>query len=156
MQGGLAEILLCRPQMRADGGLKMRYGAAVARRLGNFGQDRSGSFAVMMAAVMAVLALSAGYAVNIAQLYNVRAEIKQALDAAVTSTARDITSGKIKADDARDWVERTLRETEGKTFAIVVREGERLIGSVSLMDINHRHGVATLGIASTAIMWALS
>jgi RimJ/RimL family protein N-acetyltransferase len=47
----------------------------------------------------------------------------------------------------REWIERTLKETEGKTFAIVIREGKRLIGSVSLMDINHRHGVATLGIA---------
>lgn len=101
----------------------MRYGAAVARRLGNFGQDRSGSFAVMMAAVMAVLALSAGYAVNIAQLYNVRGEIKQALDAAVTSTARDITTGRIPAEDAHDWIERFLMANGDPTST----GGDRLV-----------------------------
>jgi RimJ/RimL family protein N-acetyltransferase len=50
-------------------------------------------------------------------------------------------------DQERDWIERTLRETESKTFAIIVREAQQPIGSVSLMEINHRHGVATLGIA---------
>jgi RimJ/RimL family protein N-acetyltransferase len=33
------------------------------------------------------------------------------------------------------------------TFGIVVRETTRLIGSVSLMHINHQHGRAELGIA---------
>lgn len=94
----------------------MRYGAAVARRLGSFGRERSGSFAVMMAAVMAVLALSAGYAVNIAQLYNVRSSLRQALDAAVTSTARDITTGIIDVKDARGWVERFLGANADQTF----------------------------------------
>jgi RimJ/RimL family protein N-acetyltransferase len=51
------------------------------------------------------------------------------------------------AEHERDWIERTLREAEGKTFAIIVRETQQPIGSVSLMEINHRHGVATLGIA---------
>lgn len=39
---------------------------------------------------------------------------------------------------------------EGKsitTFAIVVREGQRVIGSVSLGNINDYHGIAELGIA---------
>ncbi|MDQ2633032.1 MAG: pilus assembly protein [Pseudomonadota bacterium] len=87
----------------------MRYCRAVARRLGEFGKDNSGSFAVITAAIMTVLVLSAGYAVNIAQLHNVRSDLKQAIDAAVTSTARDITIGKIKAEDAQEWIERFLK-----------------------------------------------
>jgi Flp pilus assembly protein TadG len=94
----------------------MRYGAAVARWLEHFGKERSGSFGILMAAVMAVLALSAGFAVNLAQLYNVRSGLKQALDAAITSTARDITTGKIKAEDALDWVERFLDANGDPTF----------------------------------------
>ena len=72
-------------------------------KISDFGKARSGSFAIMTGVVLAVLALSAGFAVNLAQLYNVRSSLRQALDAAVTSTARDITTGKIKADDARAW-----------------------------------------------------
>ena len=87
----------------------MFYSAAIARKINDFGKARSGSFAIMMAMVLAVLALSAGFAVNLAQLYNVRSSLRQALDAAVTSTARDITTGKIEADDARAWVERFLK-----------------------------------------------
>jgi Flp pilus assembly protein TadG len=94
----------------------MRYGAAVARRLELFGKERSGSFAILMAMVVAVLSLSAGYALNLAQLYNARSGLKNALDAAVTSTARDITTGKIKADDARGMVERFLEANGDPTF----------------------------------------
>ncbi len=51
------------------------------------------------------------------------------------------------SEHEREWIERTLNETESKTFAIIVRDGQRLIGSCSLMDLKPRHGVATLGIA---------
>jgi Flp pilus assembly protein TadG len=116
--------------MRADGGYEMRCGAAVARRLRNFGQERSGSFAIMMAAVLAVLALSAGFAINIAQLYNVRSGLRQALDAAVTSTARDITTGTIKADEARAWVELFLKANGDTTFM----GGDRLVLDKIVVD----------------------
>jgi len=86
----------------------MRYGAAVARKLRVFGKERSGSFGILMAMVLAVVTLSAGFGVNLAQLYNVRSGLKNALDAAVTSTARDITIGKITTDEAQEWVERFL------------------------------------------------
>lgn len=108
----------------------MRYGATVARRFQNFGRERSGSFAVMMAAVMAVLALSAGYAVNIAQLYNVRSSLRQALDAAVTSTARDITTGKIETDDVKAWVELFLKANGDPTFM----GGDRLVLDKIVVD----------------------
>jgi RimJ/RimL family protein N-acetyltransferase len=50
-------------------------------------------------------------------------------------------------EQEQDFVERVARQIDDRTFAIVVREGQRMIGTVSLTDINHRHGIATLGIA---------
>ena len=80
----------------------MRFNSTVIGRLREFACNNSGSFTVLTGAIMAVIVLSAGYAVNIAQLYNVRSSLGHALDAAVTSTARDITIGRIEPDDARD------------------------------------------------------
>jgi len=100
----------------------MRYGAAVAWKLRLFGKEQSGSFAILMAMVVAVLSLSAGYALNLAQLYNARAGLKNALDAAVTSTAREIISGS-NTEDARDLVERFLQVNGDPTFA----SGDKLV-----------------------------
>ncbi|MEW9834272.1 hypothetical protein [Mesorhizobium marinum] len=94
-----------------------------AQAVKQFGGNRSGSFAIMMAMVLAALTLSAGYAVNLAQLYNVRSALRQALDSAVTSTARDITTGVIVVDDARSWVELFLK-TNG---ALTIMDGERIV-----------------------------
>lgn len=93
------------------------------RSLNEFGGDRSGSFAIMMAMVLAVITLSAGYALNIAQLYNVRSALRQSLDAAVTSTARDITTGVIHVDDARQWVELFLKANGDPS----IMDGERVV-----------------------------
>ena len=108
----------------------MRYGAAVARRLRIFGKERSGSFGILMAMVLAVITLSAGFAINLAQLYNVRSSLRQALDAAVTSTARDITIGRIDAKDAQTWVERFLQANGDPTFM----GGDKLVLDRLLID----------------------
>jgi RimJ/RimL family protein N-acetyltransferase len=50
-------------------------------------------------------------------------------------------------DQEQDWYERTVHDTANRTFAIIVREGQRLIGTVSLMNIRARRRVAELGIA---------
>jgi RimJ/RimL family protein N-acetyltransferase len=47
----------------------------------------------------------------------------------------------------QEWYENLVKDRTNKTFAIVVREGRRPIGSVSLMHVDHRHGRAELGIA---------
>ena len=44
------------------------------------------------------------------------------------------------------WFE-GLKDHQGAFFAIVAREGDRLIGSVSINSPDYRHGVAELGIA---------
>ena len=101
----------------------MRFNSTVIRRLTEFGDNSSGSFAVITAAILAVIVLSAGYAVNIAQLYNVKSNLRQALDAAVTSTARDITTGRIKPEDARGTVELFLKVNGDPTQM----DGDRLV-----------------------------
>lgn len=88
-----------------------------------FAADRSGGIAIMMAMVLSVLALAAGYAINIAQIYTVRSSLRQALDSAVTSTARDITTGEITTDDARGWVELFLKANGDPALAY----GEKLV-----------------------------
>lgn len=45
------------------------------------------------------------------------------------------------------WFDSLAHDNQQVTFGIVVREDERLIGSISLMHIDHRHGTAELGIA---------
>ncbi|HEY6633364.1 MAG TPA: pilus assembly protein [Rhizobiaceae bacterium] len=128
----------------------MRYGAAVARKFRSFGKERSGSFAILMAMVVAVLSLSAGYALNIAQLYNARSGLKNALDAAVTSTARDIISGKIAADDARDRVELFLQANGDPTFAA----GDRLVLDTLTID-KTRSTIKVAGHVDVALYFPL-
>lgn len=106
----------------------MRFYAA--KQLKDFGNNSSGSFAVLTAAILAVIVLSAGYAVNIAQLYNVRSSLRQALDAAVTSTARGITTGEITADEARGMVELFLKANGDPTFM----GGDRLVLDELIID----------------------
>ena len=67
-------------------------------------KDESGNFALMFGAASSVLVMAIGMAVNYAQLAMTRSNLLNALDAAVTSTARDITTGVIKETDARKMV----------------------------------------------------
>lgn len=50
--------------------------------------------------------------------------------------------------DESEWLDRTLKHSATQvTFGIVVRETDTLVGNVSLMEIDQKHGTATLGIA---------
>ena len=95
------------------------------RKVRAFLDNERGSFAIIMGATMTALALAAGFAVNIAQLHNVKSNLGQALDAAVTSTARDITTGKIEAKDARERVE---------LFLGVNTDGDMIVGDRLVLD----------------------
>ena len=46
----------------------------------------------------------------------------------------------------RAYLENATKETNNHQFAIVLRDGNRLIGSIGLMDLNQRCQKATLGI----------
>lgn len=50
-------------------------------------------------------------------------------------------------EQVQAWHERTSHDPLARSFAIVVREGERLIGDCWLTNIEHQHGIAELGIA---------
>jgi Flp pilus assembly protein TadG len=78
----------------------MRGISWLAERVAAFASDRRGNFALIAAAVAPTLAMSVGFSVNVAQSYQLRSSLQNALDAAVTSTARDLTIGKTLPGDA--------------------------------------------------------
>jgi RimJ/RimL family protein N-acetyltransferase len=45
------------------------------------------------------------------------------------------------------WYQSVVSDQQNPTFAIIVREGQQLIGSCGLKAVNHRHGTAEVGIA---------
>lgn len=85
--------------------------------LSRFVAARGGSFGVAAAAAAGMLVLAAGYGLNVAQLSLTRSNLLNALDSAVTSTARDLTTGRIVARDARATVEAFLAANGGSGFA---------------------------------------
>ncbi|WP_287377790.1 pilus assembly protein [Mesorhizobium sp.] len=64
--------------------------------------------AVLFGMVASVLALGVGFAVNVSQLYNTKSSLQGVVDAAVTSTARDLTTGVINEADANKSVQAFL------------------------------------------------
>lgn len=50
-------------------------------------------------------------------------------------------------EQEEEWYERVVRDRDMKTFAIIVRDGRRLIGTVTLMNIHYRRQRAELGIS---------
>lgn len=86
----------------------MRQFRGVVRGVDGFTRDRGGNFAVLFGAAASVLALGVGFAVNISQLYNARSSLQGVVDAAVTSTARDLTLGVITEADANKTVQAFL------------------------------------------------
>ncbi len=59
----------------------------------------------------------------------------------------DLVGMSFMPEHEQEWYDNIVKDRINKTFAIVVREGRRLIGSVSLHHVDHRHGRAELGIA---------
>lgn len=88
--------------------------SGLARRLV---RDRSGNFGMMAAIICPMLVLGAGYGINLAQITTTRSHLLAALDAAVTSTARDLTTGVIAEDRARPSVEAFLFANGERVFA---------------------------------------
>ncbi|RUU17769.1 TadE/TadG family protein, partial [Mesorhizobium sp. M6A.T.Ca.TU.002.02.2.1] len=86
----------------------MRHFGGLVDAIGGFAKDRSGNFAVLFGIVASVLALGAGFAVNVSQLSNAKSSLQGVVDAAVTSTARDLTTGVIKEADANTSVQAFL------------------------------------------------
>ncbi|TIL73853.1 MAG: VWA domain-containing protein [Mesorhizobium sp.] len=86
----------------------MRRFGGLVHAIGGFAGDRSGNLAVLFGIVASVLALGVGFAVNVSQLYNTKSSLQGVVDAAVTSTARDLTTGVINEADANKSVQAFL------------------------------------------------
>jgi Flp pilus assembly protein TadG len=65
-----------------------------------FRRNESGQFGIIFALGGSMLVLCVGLSVDVARMLNAKSHLATALDAAVTSTARDITRGKIEVKDA--------------------------------------------------------
>lgn len=78
----------------------MRNYGGLVHAVGGFARDRGGNFAVLFGLSASVLALAAGFSVNVSQLYNAKSSLQGVVDAAVTSTARDLTTGATNEADA--------------------------------------------------------
>lgn len=50
-------------------------------------------------------------------------------------------------EQEQNWYDRYAHGSPEKTFGIMVRETQRLIGNISLRNIVHQHGTSELGIA---------
>jgi Flp pilus assembly protein TadG len=107
--------------------------------------DRSGNFAVLTGVMASVLALSVGYGINVAQSYQLKSSLQNALDSAVTSTARDLTTRTIDEDDARKMVEAFLHANADPKFAttdrfvldkLVVDRTARTIEATAYANVN--------------------
>ncbi|TGT84519.1 MULTISPECIES: pilus assembly protein [unclassified Mesorhizobium] len=86
----------------------MRNYGGLVHAVGELARDRGGNFAVLFGFAASVLALVAGFSVNVTQLYNAKSSLQGVVDAAVTSTARDLTTGAIKEADANKSVQAFL------------------------------------------------
>ncbi|WP_394887933.1 pilus assembly protein TadG-related protein [Mesorhizobium sp. AaZ16] len=84
---------------------------------GSFTGDRRGNFAILTGVIASMLMLSVGLGVNVAQSYQLKSSLQNALDAAVTSTARDLTTGAIEPEEARKMVEAFLGVNSDPKFA---------------------------------------
>lgn len=81
-----------------------------------FLNDSSASFAVITGMTVAVLAMAVGFGINLTQAFHVKSSLRSALDAAVTSTARDLTTGKVAIKDARPLIEAFLHANNNTAF----------------------------------------
>jgi Flp pilus assembly protein TadG len=106
------------------------------RKVGGFGRlgarfkrNRGGNFGLMMAVTAPLLVLASGYGLNIAQISITKSNLLAALDSAVTSTARDLTTGVITKDDAQGVVEAFLLANGQRAYA---EEGKLTLDKVEI------------------------
>lgn len=90
----------------------------LAGRAAAFASDRRGNFALVAAVIAPTLVMSVGFGVNVAQSYQLRSSLQNALDAAVTSTARDLTTGKTLPADANASVTGFLTANTDAKFSV--------------------------------------
>jgi Flp pilus assembly protein TadG len=87
------------------------------RKAAAFATSEAGNFAVITAITLTALMLAVGFSINTVEMMLTRSNLQQALDAAITSTARDLTTGGITPEDARPTVTAFLTANGGTGFA---------------------------------------
>jgi Flp pilus assembly protein TadG len=122
-----------------------QYFGGAGGEFARFIEDRRGNFAILTGVISTVLLLSAGLGVNTAQLVLVRSNLMNALDSAVTSTARDLTTGDIAEGDAKKMVMSFLEVNGGTGFApankinldsLVVDHGKKTVTAVASVKVD--------------------
>lgn len=113
-----------------------RFGGLIGRFVG----DRGGNFAVITGLTASVMAMGVGFGVNILQAYHLKSAMLTALDAAVTSTARDLTTGKVVEKDARALIQAFVQSNMPQSFDA---NGTLTLGEV-VIDRTERTIQATL------------
>lgn len=105
----------------------MKLFSALKSTVARFKKDERGQYGIMFALVSGVLMVSVGLSVDYARIISAKSQLTSALDAAVLSTARDITRGKIEKDEAKKLIE---------AFLVANLDGERLTDSnVRVTDV---------------------
>lgn len=80
----------------------------IVKSLAPFRHDERGAYAIMMGLVSMVILGAVGFAIETGRVYSAQSDMTNALDAAVTSVARDITTGLIDVKDAPAAVQKFL------------------------------------------------
>lgn len=87
------------------------------REAAAFAASEAGNFAIITGIVLTILMLVVGLSINTVELALTRSNLQQALDAAVTSTARDLTTGIIDPTNATPTVTAFLKANGSSDFA---------------------------------------
>jgi Flp pilus assembly protein TadG len=82
----------------------MKFFQRLKSSAARFARNESGQFGIMFAIGGSMLVLCVGLSVDFARMLSAKSHLATALDAAVTSTARDITRGKIDPKDAEKLI----------------------------------------------------
>ncbi len=107
----------------------MRNYGGLVHAAGVFAKDRGGNFAVLFGFAASVLALGVGFSVNVSQIYNARSSLQSVVDAAVTSTARDLTTGVIKQADANTSLQAFL---DANSRAGILQDGRVVLDKLTV------------------------
>jgi Flp pilus assembly protein TadG len=82
----------------------MKFFQRLKSSTSRFCHNESGQFGIIFALGASMLVLCVGLSVDFARMVSAKSDLATALDAAVTSTARDITRGKVDVKDAEKIV----------------------------------------------------
>lgn len=80
----------------------------ITKSLASFRRDERGTYAIMMGLSSLMVLGGVGFAVETGRAFSAQSDMSNALDAAVTSVARDITTGLISVKDAPKAVQKFL------------------------------------------------